>query len=56
MTGPSDGIMSDENQGTMARLRADRDWLARQGADPTVPLDSRCDRGAPRYYVRSFEH
>jgi hypothetical protein len=32
MTGPSDGIMSDENQATMARLRADRDWLARQGA------------------------
>jgi hypothetical protein len=31
MTGPSDGIMSDENQATMARLRADQDWLTRQG-------------------------
>ena len=33
MTGPSDGVISDENQATMARLCADRDWLARQGAD-----------------------
>jgi hypothetical protein len=32
MTGSYDGIVPDENQAAMARLRADRDWLARQGA------------------------
>jgi hypothetical protein len=33
MTGPYDGVVSDENQATMAQLRADWHWLARQGAD-----------------------